>query len=144
MPVVKIAFETENCSRCDGTGRYSYNPMHGRMCFKCKGAKRTLTQRGQAARKAYDDAVDMYCGVLLWEVVPGDVIWHTKANGRKGWVTVRSVRKDAHEPEHAALTTDGQGGLIPFETRVRLWRPEVLNEIRKDIARLHEGATITE
>ncbi|EML6324795.1 hypothetical protein [Bacillus thuringiensis] len=27
------------CTRCGGTGNYSYNPMHGSTCFKCDGRK---------------------------------------------------------------------------------------------------------
>ncbi|MGG1146981.1 hypothetical protein [Bacillus wiedmannii] len=27
------------CTRCGGTGNYSYNPMHGSTCFKCEGRK---------------------------------------------------------------------------------------------------------
>ena len=26
------------CSRCDGSGEYSYHPLHGTMCFKCRGS----------------------------------------------------------------------------------------------------------
>jgi hypothetical protein len=53
----KIVFEMETCSRCGGTGRYSYNPFHGDVCFKCRGRKRTFTRNGAAARKAYNDAI---------------------------------------------------------------------------------------
>lgn len=44
-------FETEICSRCGGTGEYSYCQSHGTTCFKCKGKKITLTKRGEAAQK---------------------------------------------------------------------------------------------
>lgn len=27
------------CTRCGGTGNYSYNPIYNTMCFKCKGKK---------------------------------------------------------------------------------------------------------
>lgn len=27
------------CTRCGGSGNYSYNPMYGRTCFKCNGRK---------------------------------------------------------------------------------------------------------
>ena len=27
----------ETCSRCGGSGNYSYNPMNGTTCFKCNG-----------------------------------------------------------------------------------------------------------
>ena len=25
------------CSRCGGSGNYSYNPIHGSTCFQCNG-----------------------------------------------------------------------------------------------------------
>ena len=33
---------TQECSRCQGTGHFSYNRTTGTTCFKCNGAKRTL------------------------------------------------------------------------------------------------------
>jgi hypothetical protein len=41
--------ETEICSRCLGTGSYSWCPQYGSKCFRCAGRKRTLTDRGEAA-----------------------------------------------------------------------------------------------
>lgn len=29
----------EKCSRCDGSGHYSYNPMDGTKCFRCQGRR---------------------------------------------------------------------------------------------------------
>jgi DnaJ-class molecular chaperone len=34
MALVKVT-----CPRCDGTGHYSYNPIYGTVCLKCKGEK---------------------------------------------------------------------------------------------------------
>lgn len=42
-------FETEICSRCGGTGEYSYCESHGTKCFKCRGKKVALTKRGATA-----------------------------------------------------------------------------------------------
>ena len=38
--------ETITCSRCLGSGHYSYNAMTGTRCFKCNGKKVVLTKRG--------------------------------------------------------------------------------------------------
>lgn len=46
-------FESETCSRCAGTGNYSYCPGYGTRCFKCHGQKVTLTKRGAAAAAYY-------------------------------------------------------------------------------------------
>jgi len=43
------AFETETCSRCGGSGEYSYCEMYGTRCFKCHGKGRALTKRAQVA-----------------------------------------------------------------------------------------------
>ena len=46
-PLTEI--ETVPCSRCGGSGQYSYCSMYGSTCFKCGGAKRVFTKRGLAA-----------------------------------------------------------------------------------------------
>ncbi|ELP5898641.1 hypothetical protein QTV49_000515 [Vibrio vulnificus] len=52
MKIVDI-FESVICSRCCGTGEYSYNQRMGRTCLKCLGATKTLTKRGHAAYGYY-------------------------------------------------------------------------------------------
>lgn len=44
-------FETEMCSRCGGTGHYSYCQMWGTRCFKCYGRGLVYSKRGLAARE---------------------------------------------------------------------------------------------
>ena len=46
----KPTFEHETCSRCCGTGNYSYSSMYGKRCFGCHGIGYKLTKRGQAAQ----------------------------------------------------------------------------------------------
>jgi hypothetical protein len=41
--------ERETCSRCGGSGHYSYCQMYGTTCFKCSGRKEVYTKRGAAA-----------------------------------------------------------------------------------------------
>lgn len=43
------ALETETCSRCGGSGSYSWCQMYGSVCFKCRGRKVVFTKRGAAA-----------------------------------------------------------------------------------------------
>lgn len=50
----KLGFEIETCSRCGGTGHYSYNQMDGTRCFKCHGKKVVYTKRGRAAFDLYE------------------------------------------------------------------------------------------
>jgi len=36
------------CGRCNGTGKHSFNLMHGTMCFGCQGTgKKIVTPKGQ-------------------------------------------------------------------------------------------------
>lgn len=42
-------FETQTCTRCGGSGRYSYNQMHGDRCYGCNGRGIAYTKRGAAA-----------------------------------------------------------------------------------------------
>jgi len=42
-------FERETCSRCGGSGSYSWCQRYGSTCFKCGGKKEVLTKRGAAA-----------------------------------------------------------------------------------------------
>lgn len=42
-------FESVTCGRCGGSGSYSYNLMHGSMCYGCNGAGYNLTKRASKA-----------------------------------------------------------------------------------------------
>lgn len=47
--VKRISYDSETCTRCGGSGHYSYNRVDGTTCFKCKGSGAQLTPRGKAA-----------------------------------------------------------------------------------------------
>jgi hypothetical protein len=49
-----LLFENITCSRCSGTGNYSYCQMYGTRCFKCHGSKVVLTKRGALAQRYLD------------------------------------------------------------------------------------------
>jgi hypothetical protein len=49
MTTTTDRLETKTCSRCGGSGHYSYCQMYGTICFLCKGKKEILTKRGAAA-----------------------------------------------------------------------------------------------
>ena len=96
--------ESETCSRCLGSGRYSYNMMDGDRCYGCSGAGRRLTKRGQAARN-YLQALQELPVEL---VKPGDRIYH------QGWRTVTDVTPGssgriyrADDPKLAKLVAEG-------------------------------------
>jgi len=43
------ALETQTCTRCGGSGRYSYNQIDGDRCYGCNGKGIAYTKRGAAA-----------------------------------------------------------------------------------------------
>ena len=47
--MASVNFERETCTRCGGTGKYSFNLKDGDMCYGCKGTGMKLTKRGAAA-----------------------------------------------------------------------------------------------
>ncbi len=63
-------FETETCSRCKGSGTFSYCQRYGYKCFRCAGSGKTLTKRGAIARQYFLDS----CMIALSEVKLGDTI----------------------------------------------------------------------
>lgn len=71
MTDAKPLFEHETCTRCCGTGHYSYNSISGTKCFKCHGRKFSLTKRGRAAQDFLDElrkrpAAEIKVGDLVW------------------------------------------------------------------------------
>lgn len=48
-----LLFESKPCSRCGGSGHYSYCQSYGTRCFKCAGRCETLTKRGAVAQAAF-------------------------------------------------------------------------------------------
>ena len=67
----KPLFEHETCTRCGGTGNFSFNLMHGTRCYGCGGSGYKLTKRGAAAQKHLDDLRSR----PLSEVRVGDLVW---------------------------------------------------------------------
>lgn len=84
-------FEAVTCSRCSGTGHYSYNAMTGSRCFKCNGAKEVLTKRGAVAQEYYRLLLSKRYG----DLVPGDKVQDTGVPGfiAGGWREVVSIER---------------------------------------------------
>ena len=62
--------ETVTCSRCGGSGSYSYCTAFGSRCFKCHGKGKVYTKRGLAAYHYLRKircirAADFVCGDLM-------------------------------------------------------------------------------
>jgi hypothetical protein len=54
-----LGFEMKVCSRCHGSGQYSYNQIDGSRCYGCHGEKKQYTKRGKAAKLFYVESLKM-------------------------------------------------------------------------------------
>jgi hypothetical protein len=79
----KTGFESEGCTRCGGLGHYSYCQAYGTMCFRCQGKRITLTARGAAAKKFFEES----CMVPAESLKVGDVV-----KTRYGFATITSIK----------------------------------------------------
>lgn len=82
--------ETETCSRCGGSGHYSYCQRFGTVCFKCGGRKVTLTKRGAEAARYLRELRSKRAA----DVKPGDRIYLSGIDciGQAGqWLLVDAV-----------------------------------------------------
>jgi hypothetical protein len=100
-----IPFEDETCSRCGGSGHFSYCQRYGTTCFKCAGRGLTLTKRGKLAMDYFTrllsvQAKDVKKGMKIRESgvsAGGDLF--TK------WATVVDVR---YEQSRNATMVNGE------------------------------------
>jgi len=54
-----LGFECKTCSRCGGSGQYSYNQIDGSRCYGCNGQKFQYTKRGKAAKLFYNESLNI-------------------------------------------------------------------------------------
>jgi hypothetical protein len=70
--MTSIKFQTDDCSRCGGSGRMPF-AAYGGVCFKCNGHGKTMTRAGQAARKTFIETRDAASPrKKVSELEPGD------------------------------------------------------------------------
>src|SRR5580693_6740684 len=103
METKKTLFESITCSRCAGSGKYSYCQMYGDTCFKCHGRGIVLTKRGQAAQDFYTTLLSK----TTLELKAGDKVLSPDMFGGSNWKTVTEVYKCTAE------RTGGSWSLAP-------------------------------
>ncbi|MEU6362186.1 hypothetical protein [Streptomyces albidoflavus] len=136
---VKIRFETTECGRCDGSGRFGPNAIQSGTCFDCQGTGTRLSARGKTARRRYDEACAEKLTVPATDLKPGDRIFSpalssaTLFGGQhpKRWRTVAAVDITDRQVNITFTTTD-RNWYFPLDGRTRLSTPE-LQEIHRDI-----------
>jgi hypothetical protein len=82
-------FESQTCTRCHGSGTYSFNLRDGNTCLGCGGKGEKHTKRGAAAAKFYTESLKTKAESLK----PGDKVYLGKAPDGSGaaWGHVASV-----------------------------------------------------
>lgn len=121
-------FETVTCSRCFGSGKYSYCQMYGDTCFKCHGKGKVYTERALAALRwiAEQRKVDIGSLKLGDRVnVPGVGKFTVKSIAPGG--TGKSLQRDGSWKEYQYLEIRGEKlGYcgIPGQTEVQLIPPQ--------------------
>lgn len=101
-------FESVVCSRCGGTGQYSYCQMYGTTCFKCRGRKIALTPRGVAAQAYYTRLLSK----PACELVAGEKIYYNSPVGGSGWFAVLDVYPQSAERTGGAWSLDSEGNPV--------------------------------
>src|SRR5690349_20778419 len=140
----RVTFETTECTRCGGSGEYSYSPMYGTRCFKCHGGKRQLSRRGAAARKAWDAVVETMARPVA-EVQVGD-----KVKTSEGWDTVVSIGrggcrygKDRVESIDLRFAKVKTTYCMEQGSTAKVWSDEIYLAAVERVRKL-AGATVTE
>jgi hypothetical protein len=114
--VAKIAWESDTCSRCFGTGRMPYS-AYGGVCFKCNGNRVCITAAGRAARKAFMAARREACTLAeAQDLVVGDKI---STDGER-FHTVTEIRSESSSLRKARDDEDGSryGGYVRDENKI--------------------------
>jgi len=123
--VNKIGFEIETCSRCGGSGQYSYNQMTGSRCFKCHGLKHTLTKRGSAARdffvnSQYKAVTDLKVGMFHWQTPMGRKGFWSKITNLEPSSSVYAILPDGSHLVYTHISCEKGDGLQTFpDSKVR-------------------------
>ena len=86
-------FESKVCTRCGGTGNFSFCLRYGSTCFKCHGAGDVLTKRGAAAQKYLNELRTKKAS----DFVVGDVI---KCTGVSSYWFARITEIRKRTPTH--------------------------------------------
>ena len=89
---MKLRFERQTCTRCGGSGEYSYCQMHGTTCFGCSGTGKQTSRNGRARRREYEARLKISSEISAYFIRPGDVV--KLPYGRKNWVRVLTVDLD--------------------------------------------------
>lgn len=116
----KSGFPIEECTRCYGSGHYSYNDVDGTRCYGCGGTGLKVIKKAKPAWEAYKAAVRAMKQATYGNLSVGDLIAHNKV-----WREVTAV----------ALTPMRSGGYSKINNEITyhyFMHITVAEEIKKD------------
>lgn len=121
----KLLFESKTCSRCAGSGSYSYCSMYGSTCFKCRGLGEVLTKRGAAAQAFFTEhaskpAAEFKAGDLIRfsHADPFERVLEVKIEGEK--CIVECERKGVKSALHTSVGSLYRYGLTAEEKKAHV------------------------
>ena len=91
-----LLFDRQVCTRCGGTGRYSFNQIDGDRCYGCSGSGQQITRKQRDMYNVWVKARREAREPTYGQLKAGDQI----ARGPKGaryWATVQSVQIDREQ-----------------------------------------------
>jgi hypothetical protein len=109
--VSKLGFELMTCSRCGGSGQYSYCQSYGTKCFKCHGTKVCLTAKGQAAKTFYGESLKVPAGMLA----VGELLWTENFWAQMNYfATITAIEPGVQ----SGASMNAAGVMVPYEVEV--------------------------
>jgi hypothetical protein len=105
-------FESRVCTRCGGTGEYSYNQRDGRTCYGCGGQGVQLTKRGAVALAFFRSSMER----TIAELKIGDVVKYTGMTGGGNMYSAWAPVVEIDLTERVTSWTIRNGEKIPNPT----------------------------
>jgi len=128
----KSTFESCTCSRCGGSGKFSFNQMDGDRCYGCCGTGWVLTKRGKAASMFYKNSLEKSVSDL---VVGDQVMDYIGVSGPKVWCTVSDITPDTLNAGRVILTLTRKGREV---CSTSVFATSVMSSIKSEAERVQK------
>ena len=138
----KLLFENKTCSRCGGSGKFSWCQMHGDMCFKCHGDGVVLTKKGRAAQVWLNAKKRKRLG----EVAVGDWVLSEGIAGFSAsfWVKIDQIEGAGAELKATGLNKRGERHGWQGDMEVQIFQGKAwATELAKEALAFQETLTKT-
>lgn len=124
-----LIFDHKPCTRCGGSGRYSFNMMHGSVCYGCGGKGQVLTKKGRAAQNFLNNLRSRKAGELMvGEVILSEGFNCGSYSEPNKWCQILEIHHAATGQEfgisnstipHVKIITDKMSYTCPADTLIR-------------------------